>query len=210
MLTIAEQAKINMSDEAGQPTTEFTAGSSVLDRLQNILTLDGKAHVLRNQQVIDADHVTTRLSDDEQIVQYIELRNNARVTGGASIDSMSARDIDMDYTDDGSALERVALNGGAGVAMKGLGGSGRQIVGEALEVRLAPDGVDRRAHRTREGPPRPARVGRLASGQHQRRHARRHGRAPARSDEDRVPRQGRIPRGRQDAARPIASCDRSR
>jgi hypothetical protein len=53
---------------------------------------------------------------------------------------MSARDIDMDYTDDGQALERVALNGGAGVAMKGSTGKGRQIVGEALEVRLAPDG----------------------------------------------------------------------
>lgn len=140
VLTIAEQAKVNMSDESGKPTTEFTAGSSVLDRLQNLLTLDGKAHVLRNQQVIDADHVTTRLSEDEQIVQFIELRNNARVTGGSSIDSMSARDIDMDYTDDGSALERVALTGGAGVAMKAASGSGRQIVGESIEVRLAPDG----------------------------------------------------------------------
>ncbi len=141
ILTIAEQAKINMTDEKGQPTTDFSAGTAVLDRQQNTLTLDGQAHVLRNQQVIDADHVLTRLSDDEQIVQYIELRNNARVTGGTSIDSMSARDIDMDYSDDGRALERVTLNGGAGVAMKGSSGAGRQIVGEALDVRLAPDGA---------------------------------------------------------------------
>jgi lipopolysaccharide export system protein LptA len=141
ILTIAEQAKINMSDEKGQPTTDFNAGTAVLDRQQNTLTLDGQAHVLRNQQVIDADHVLTRLSDDEQIVQYIELRNNARVTGGTSIDSMSARDIDMDYSDDGRALERVTLNGGAGVAMKGSSGAGRQIVGEALDVRLSPDGA---------------------------------------------------------------------
>lgn len=140
VLTITEQAKVNMSDEKKQPTLEFTAGTAVLDRLQNTLTLDGQAHVLRNQQVIDADHVNTRLSDDEQIVQYIELRNNARVTGGATIDSMSARDIDMDYTDDGQALERVALNGGAGVAMKGESGKGRQIVGEAIDVHLGPDG----------------------------------------------------------------------
>jgi len=141
ILTIAEQAKINMTDEKGQPTTDFSAGTAVLDRQQNTLTLDGQAHVLRNQQVIDADHVLTRLSDDEQIVQYIELRNNARVTGGTSIDSMSARDIDMDYSDDGRALERVTLNGGAGVAMKGSSGAGRQIVGEALDVRLAADGA---------------------------------------------------------------------
>jgi lipopolysaccharide export system protein LptA len=142
VLTIAERAKVNIADEKGQPMTEFTAGSSVLDRLQNVLTLDGQAHVLRNQQVIDADHVTARLSEDEQIVQFIELRNNARVAGGGAIDAMSARDIDMDYTDDGSALERVALNGGAGVAMKASGSnaSGRQIVGDALDVRLAPDG----------------------------------------------------------------------
>jgi lipopolysaccharide export system protein LptA len=141
LLTITEQAKVNMSDANGQPTTDFTAGTAVLDRLQNTLTLDGQAHVLRNQQVIDADHVLTRLSDDEQIVQFIELRNNARVSGGTGIDSMSARDIDMDYTDDGQALERVALNGGAGVAMKSSSGPGRQIVGEALDVRLAPDGT---------------------------------------------------------------------
>src|SRR4030095_12870055 len=141
ILTITEQAKVNISDEKGQPTTDFNAGTAVLDRQQNTLTLDGQAHVLRNQQVIDADHVLTRLSDDEQIVQYIELRNNARVTGGPAIDSMSARDIDMDYTDDGQALERVTLNGGAGVAMKGSSGAGRQIVGEALDVRLAPDGT---------------------------------------------------------------------
>jgi LPS export ABC transporter protein LptC len=141
ILTITEQAKVNMSDDKGQPTTDFNAGTAVLDRQQNTLTLDGQAHVLRNQQVIDADHVLTRLSDDEQIVQYLELRNNARVTGGASIDSMSARDIDMDYSDDGQALERVVLNGGAGVAMKSSSGPGRQIVGESLEVRLAPDGA---------------------------------------------------------------------
>lgn len=140
VLTINEQAKVNMSDEKGQPMTDFTAGRAVLDRLQNTLTLDGQAHVLRNRQVIDADHVTTRLSDDEQVVQYIELRNNARVTGEGTIDSMSARDIDMDYTDDGQALERVALTGAAGVAMKGSSGAGRQVVGETLDVRLVPDG----------------------------------------------------------------------
>jgi lipopolysaccharide export system protein LptA len=139
VLTIVEQAKVNMSDEKGQPTTDFTAGTAVLDRLQNTLTLDGQAHVLRHQQVIDADHVLARLSDDEQVVRFIELRNNARVAGGAAIDSMSARDIDMDYSDDGSALERVTLNGGAGVATKSASGPGRQIVGESLDVFLAPD-----------------------------------------------------------------------
>jgi lipopolysaccharide export system protein LptA len=140
VLTIAENAKVMIADEAGKTATDFSSGTAVLDRTKNVLTLDGKAHVLRNEQVIDADHVTTRLSDDEQIVTYIELRGNARVTGGTAIDSMSARDIDMDYTDDGHALERVVLNGGAGIAMHAAEGSGRQILGESLELHLAPDG----------------------------------------------------------------------
>jgi lipopolysaccharide export system protein LptA len=141
LLTINEHAKIHISGDDGGTATDFSAGVATLDRLQNVLTLDGAAHVLRNEQVIDADHVTARLSDDEQIVQYVELRNNARVTGGGSIDSMSARDIDMDYSDDGRALERVAMVGGAGMAMKGTNGPGRQIVGDTLEVHLAPDGA---------------------------------------------------------------------
>jgi LPS export ABC transporter protein LptC len=53
ILTITAQAKVVMSDEKGQPTTDFTAGTAVLDRLQNTLTLDGQSHVLRNQMVIE-------------------------------------------------------------------------------------------------------------------------------------------------------------
>jgi len=141
VLAIGEQARIRMTGEDGQVITDFTAGTAVLDRLQNTLVLDGQAHVLRNQQVIDADRVMTLLSDDEQLVRFIELRNNARVAGGATIDAMSARDIDMDYAEDGQALERVRLSGGARVATKGASeGPGRQVAGETLDVLFAPDG----------------------------------------------------------------------
>jgi lipopolysaccharide export system protein LptA len=129
-----------MTDEAGRTTTDFSSGTATLDRTQNVLSLDQKAHVLRSEQELDADHVTARLSDDEQIVQYIELRGNARVTGGTSISSMSARDIDMDYTDDGRALERIVLTSGAQIAMGSAEEPGRQIFGESLDVRLAADG----------------------------------------------------------------------
>ena len=156
VLTIAEQARVTIVNDAGKPATDFTAGSSVLDRLQNVLTLDGQAHILRDQQVIDADHVVTRLSDDEQIVQYIEMRNNARVTGGSSIDSMSARDIDMDYTDDGRALERVALNGGRGRRDERIDGSRPSDSGRVSRGAPRTGWIDRGAYRTAEGPPRSA------------------------------------------------------
>ena len=55
---------------------------------------------------------------------------------------MGARDIDLDYTDDGKLLERVVLNGRAGVTMTGAdGAAGRNSSARSLDVKLAPDGA---------------------------------------------------------------------
>jgi lipopolysaccharide export system protein LptA len=82
------------------------------------------------------------MSANDDYVTFIELRGDARVEGGAgSLDSMSARDIDLDYTDDGKALERVVLTGNSAVAMTGLdGAAGRSFTGSSFDLRLATDG----------------------------------------------------------------------
>ncbi len=94
-------------------------------------------------------------------VTFIELRGNARVTGGgSSIDAMSASDIDLDYTDDGQALERVLLGGGGAIAMAATAGSsGRQLFGQTLTLDLAADGALRRAAGSGGGAARSARPG---------------------------------------------------
>ena len=55
----------------------------MLDRLQHLLTLDTGVHVVRDDQVIDTDHANGRLSASNDIVTFIELHGNSRVTGGA-------------------------------------------------------------------------------------------------------------------------------
>jgi lipopolysaccharide export system protein LptA len=140
VLTIAEQAAITVVDDAGHPTTDFSAGSATLDRLQHVLTMDMRVHVIRGTQVTDTDHTTARLADNNEVVTYLELRGQSRVTGASAIRSMSARDIDMDYSDDGRMLERVLLNGGAEITPAPEGGSSRSMASESLDVRLAPDG----------------------------------------------------------------------
>jgi lipopolysaccharide transport protein LptA len=96
--------------------------------------------VLRDEQVIDTDHAIGHLSAENDIVTGIDLRGNARVTGGPSIESMHARDITLDYTDDGTALEAAKLIGGATIAMKTMAGApGRRIHGEVVDITLAPD-----------------------------------------------------------------------
>jgi lipopolysaccharide export system protein LptA len=147
IVSLLEQAQVRTADENGNTQMQFTAGSAVLNRLQDYLTLDGSVHALRGEQVFDADHAIARLTSTEEAITFIELRGNARVAGGSgTLDAMSARDIDLDYTDDGQTLERVLLNGGAAIAMTGQNGaSGRQMMGETLDLVLAPDGALTRA-----------------------------------------------------------------
>lgn len=142
VLTIGRQAQVRLADEGGNTLMEFTAGSAIFARRDNYLILDGTMHALRNEQVLEADKATARLTENDEQVTYIELRGNSRVAGGSgTFDSMTARDIDLDYTDDGKTLERLLLNGSGAIALRGQNGApGRQILGEALDIVVAPEG----------------------------------------------------------------------
>ena len=141
VLSLAKDAHVTVANDSGDTINEFTASTATLARLDKYLSLEGNVKALRDEQVLEADRALARLSEDEEHITYIELRGNARVAGGRLFDSMSARDIDLDYTDDGVTLERVTLRGGGGIAMRGgeEGESGRQFAGETLDLTFAPD-----------------------------------------------------------------------
>jgi lipopolysaccharide export system protein LptA len=141
VLLISRQVQVKTTDNAGKLVMQLASGTGMLDKLQHLLTLDTSVHVLRNDQVIDADHASSRLGQNNDVVTFIELHGNSRVTGGPSIDAMSAPDISLDYTDDGQMLEAVKMAGGASVAMAGEAGKpGRQIAGGTVDLGLASDG----------------------------------------------------------------------
>jgi LPS export ABC transporter protein LptC len=141
VLTIIDQAQVRMVDQAGASTGEFSAGAATLDRVQNYLALERAVHVVRGEQTIDAERAKANLTENEEALTSIELRGSARVAGGsAGFDSMSARDIDLDYADDGETIEKVSLTGAGAIALKGPGGAGRQMTGESLTIALAADG----------------------------------------------------------------------
>jgi len=140
VLSLAGEARVTVVNDAGETVNEFNAATAVLSRQENYLALDGGVRALRSGQVLEADRGLARLSEDDEIITFIELRGRARVTGGDAFDAMSASDIDLDYTDDGSTLERVVLRGDARIAMGGdEGGAGRQFAGETLDLTFAPD-----------------------------------------------------------------------
>ncbi len=142
VLTIGERAKVVVTEEGGRVSLDGSAGSATLDRTQNVLYMKSNVHVLRGSQVIGADEVMARLSANEDVVTFLELRGNATVQGGdGALDGMKASAIDLDYTDDGEGLERVVLNGMASVTTAAdEHTSSRQMSGEGLEVEMGPDG----------------------------------------------------------------------
>ena len=140
ILSLDEMSHVQVTAGDGTVRMEFTSGSAILARIENILTLDGGVHALRGEQMIEASRSTATLTEMEEHITFIELRGDARVAGGGTFDSMSARDIDLDYSDDGTLLERVVLNGDGAIAMTGQNGSkGRQFLGDTLDLRFAPD-----------------------------------------------------------------------
>lgn len=138
ILTILDQAHVQFLDQAGAVTMQFDGGGATLTRRDHILFVDRNVHAVRGGQTIDAITAKARLTETDEQVTFIELRGNSRVVGGSSaFDSMSAFDIDLDYTDDGVSLERVRLSGKAAIALTGAQGApGRQFFGETLKVGL--------------------------------------------------------------------------
>jgi lipopolysaccharide export system protein LptA len=141
VLAISKQTQVRTVDESGKTVMQLSSEAAMLDRMQHLLTADAGVSVMRNDQVIAADHATSRLGPNNDVVTFIELHGNSQVTGGPPIEAMSARDISLDYTDDGKTLEAVKMAGSAAAAMVGQGGSsGRRIAAETLDLGFAADG----------------------------------------------------------------------
>jgi LPS export ABC transporter protein LptC len=142
VLVILDQARVRMTDQGGNTSGEFAAGKATLSRQENFLLLETAVHVLRGEQTLDAERVHATLTEDDERITFIQLRDKAEVVGGTGgFDSMSADAIDLDYADDGQTLERVVLNQSGVVALKGQqGGPGRQLLGDMLTLAFAADG----------------------------------------------------------------------
>ena len=145
VLSLSEQARVTVTDETGATVAEFNSDAATLAGLESYLMLEGNVHVLRGEQVLEANRSTAYLSEAGDFTR-IELRGNARVVGGSAFELVTAGEIDLDFTDDGATLERVVLaNSGAIVMSSGDGESGREFSGDMLDLSFAPDGSLTRA-----------------------------------------------------------------
>jgi len=146
-LTILDRAVMHMApNPGGKGGAEITAGRGKFLRMDHAVEFDGGVHVTRGDQAIDAGSAVVYLSDDDARITVLELHGNATIAGKTDtpggLQGISGTDVNIEYADDGQAIQHAIITGNASVKLSGGSGKpGRQIDAVALDVKLADDGA---------------------------------------------------------------------
>jgi lipopolysaccharide export system protein LptA len=143
-LWLLDQAVIKVEPNGTSGRMDITAGAFGFARTDRYMRFERGMHMDREGQTIDASEAVVHLFPDRDEPDLIELRGDSRVSGGTgmgALQSMSARDMNLDYREDGRSLQQATLAGQSAIQLAGKGGaSGQALKGEFLDIALAPDG----------------------------------------------------------------------
>ena len=143
-LWLLDQAVIHVEPNGDSGAMDVTAGAFGFARTDRYMRFERTMRMDRGGQIIDATEAMVHLFADRDEPDMIELRGNARVSGGTgmgALQSMSSRDMNLDYGDDGRTLQQATLTGQGQIQLAGTGGAaGQRLSGEFLDIALAPDG----------------------------------------------------------------------
>lgn len=143
-LTILEQADVHFAAEGREGPMDVAAGGFTYARRDRYMAFERTMHMDRSGQLMDAEAGTVRLYPSRDETDLVELRGHSRVIGGGqmgALQSMSARDINLNYGDDGRTLENAVLAGTGviNIAPKG-DAAGQRLAAEYMELALQADG----------------------------------------------------------------------
>ncbi|HWI20914.1 MAG TPA: LPS export ABC transporter periplasmic protein LptC [Vicinamibacterales bacterium] len=144
VMWILDKADVKFAAKDNLAPMAFTSGTFGYARRDRYMRFEKTMHMERDAQLIDADSAMVRLFPDREEPDYVELRNGASVTGtgpSSALKSMTARDINLDYADDGRTLQNATLAGKAEIQVAGKGAAGTQrLAGDFMDIGLEPDG----------------------------------------------------------------------
>ncbi|MGE5358390.1 MAG: LPS export ABC transporter periplasmic protein LptC [Bacteroidales bacterium] len=151
VIALLDQARLTTEGSETQKPATVEATSAVWTRPDRIVRFEGNARIVRGGQTLEGDAAVLYLSEDEQRVQRLELRGNARIlpdpaapppAGEGSLRAMRARDINLSYSEDGQTLQQALLAGDSLVEVQSAGAqAGTRIVGEFIDIGLEADGA---------------------------------------------------------------------
>ena len=141
---ILDKADVKFAADKTAGAMAFTAGTFGYARRDRYMRFERTMHMDREGELIDTNESTVRLFPDRDETDFIELRGDSKVTGGPNNNAlrlMEARDINLDYGDDGRTLQNATLAGNAAIQLAPKGASGGQrLAGGFMDIGLEPDG----------------------------------------------------------------------
>jgi lipopolysaccharide export system protein LptA len=147
VIVISDRAAVDVAPgEGGTGAMTLASGSLEFRRVEKVMRLDRGAKITRAGQTVEADLAVAHLSQDEQRLEFLELRSNSRIkavpTGAGGLEALSGHDVDLRYAPDGQTLQHANINGDAVVQLAGeRRQAGRQIAANAMDIGIGPDGA---------------------------------------------------------------------
>jgi lipopolysaccharide export system protein LptA len=133
-------------DPQGHGVLHASARALTFARPMHTLNLDDHATIERDGQTMRGDQAMVALTDDDDRIKRMELRNNSSVVqpktdAGASATTMLARDIDLDFVPDETQLQSTDLRGAASLTQPPTATSKPpQMKAETIHIEFQKDG----------------------------------------------------------------------
>jgi lipopolysaccharide export system protein LptA len=144
IVSLLDQAVVRFAADGAAGPMDVASGTAAFARGERYMRFERGVRMVRNGQIIEADDATVRLFPDRDEPDAIELRGNARITGGegmGALQVMRARDINLDYAEDGRTLQQATLAGNSSIQLAGAASTtGQQLSGEGITLELNADG----------------------------------------------------------------------
>jgi LPS export ABC transporter protein LptC len=146
VLWLVDQARIIVTpDEKGAGGVDVNAGAAGYARRDRYMRFERGVRMVRGTQALDAANAMAYLRDAEDKLEVLELRGNSRVSGvgsgPSSLQAMTARDMNLNYAEDGQTLQKAILVGDSVVQLaNATGGPGTKLSAQSMDIELAPDG----------------------------------------------------------------------
>lgn len=146
IVTLLDDVFVRVAPDERESGFEVASGFAEFRRLESVIRFEGSLKGRRGAEGIEADAGTARLGGESEYLERLELRGRSRITPVAptpgTLESMSGRDIDLDYLNAGQTLDRAVIVDNAQIRLAGeRGGEGRRIAAGRLDLRMAPDGA---------------------------------------------------------------------
>jgi lipopolysaccharide export system protein LptA len=138
-ITIAPDKK----DTAG---ADIKAGSALLARKGSFMAFERNVHIIRGDQIIDADRAVADLTEDEKHITALDVNGSARIekphAASNGVKGMAANNIKLSYAENSELIQNAVLAGLSSIRIAGDNTTpDKTLASGSMEIGLAPDGA---------------------------------------------------------------------